>query len=161
MDIRYSVTNFEYQISNITVSLNITWLGNWESWVQWEPWGFWSQWEACSVTCGGGTQRRTRNCLVSVCPGRSTIYQKCNIQSCNRKYLSEQKQIFDTTILEQNLRDTLQFALKFFISYEQETNFTMNKNVLLRSGEKYLWPFFRQGYPCTYLIIVVVYQPQL
>ena len=53
------------------------------------------------------------------------------MQSCNRKYLSEQKQIFDTTILQQNFRDTLQFALKscntelqntkFFNCYEQRT----------------------------------------
>ncbi|XP_078312803.1 coadhesin-like [Crassostrea virginica] len=54
--------------------------------------GAWSSWGAygtCSVTCGGGTQSRTRTCTNptpqyggAACPGTDTTSQDCNTQIC-------------------------------------------------------------------------------
>jgi hypothetical protein len=52
-------------------------------------WSGWSGWSGCSVTCGGGTQSRTRTCTNpspnvcgSGCSGSSTQSQSCNAQAC-------------------------------------------------------------------------------
>lgn len=46
-------------------------------------WGSWSQWSSCSVTCGGGSQDRTRVCSIpNNCSGTDTETQTCNPQAC-------------------------------------------------------------------------------
>ncbi|XP_055957003.1 coadhesin-like [Patella vulgata] len=52
-------------------------------------WGSWSTFGSCTVTCGGGTQTRTRVCDSPVpanggntCPGSTTDNQACNSVAC-------------------------------------------------------------------------------
>ena len=52
-------------------------------------WSGWSGWSSCSVSCGGGTQSRTRTCnspspnnCGAACSGSTTESQSCNTQSC-------------------------------------------------------------------------------
>ena len=54
---------------------------------QWSDWGAWS---ACTKTCGGGQQTRTRQCNNpapsgggSDCTGDSQQTQDCNTDACN------------------------------------------------------------------------------
>lgn len=57
----------------------------------------WSPWTACSVTCGGGTIKRTRNCTNPLpqyggkdcsLDGPEIITQACNPQSCPGKNIT-------------------------------------------------------------------------
>ncbi|XP_061184993.1 uncharacterized protein LOC133193009 [Saccostrea echinata] len=52
-------------------------------------WGSWGSWGTCTVTCGGGSQRRSRSCSNPTpqyggltCPGSSSSSQSCNTQNC-------------------------------------------------------------------------------
>nr|1LSL_A Chain A, Thrombospondin 1 [Homo sapiens] len=52
-------------------------------------WGPWSPWDICSVTCGGGVQKRSRLCNNPTpqfggkdCVGDVTENQICNKQDC-------------------------------------------------------------------------------
>ena len=52
-------------------------------------WGAWSAYEACSVTCGGGTQTHTRLCNNpapsnggAACTGLASESVSCNTQIC-------------------------------------------------------------------------------
>ncbi|GLV41136.1 uncharacterized protein CBL_04660 [Carabus blaptoides fortunei] len=45
-------------------------------------WSDWSEWSACSVTCSGGIQQRTRQCLVPACPGYNVEQRHCNLFGC-------------------------------------------------------------------------------
>jgi hypothetical protein len=52
-------------------------------------WSSWSGWSTCTVSCGGGTQTRTRTCTNPTpkcnganCVGDPTDTQSCNTQSC-------------------------------------------------------------------------------
>nr|XP_022343628.1 uncharacterized protein LOC111136803 isoform X1 [Crassostrea virginica] len=52
-------------------------------------WSAWTVWGACSVTCNGGTQSRTRTCTNPTpqnggadCVGADTEFQDCNTQAC-------------------------------------------------------------------------------
>ncbi|CAD5234701.1 unnamed protein product [Bursaphelenchus xylophilus] len=51
-------------------------------------WKEWSEWTACSKSCGGGRQTRTRTCsliLVFLCSGNSTEDRICNEQHCEKE----------------------------------------------------------------------------
>lgn len=52
-------------------------------------WGPWSPWDACTVTCGGGLQKRSRLCNNPApqyggknCVGEAKGTQVCNKQDC-------------------------------------------------------------------------------
>ncbi|KAK3095044.1 hypothetical protein FSP39_009582, partial [Pinctada imbricata] len=52
-------------------------------------WGSWASWGTCSLTCGGGTQDRSRTCTNPApqygganCPNSATSRQDCNTQNC-------------------------------------------------------------------------------
>jgi hypothetical protein len=52
----------------------------------------WSQWDTCTVTCGGGSQERYRNCTNPVpqyggadCMGVDAEIQVCNMDNCPSK----------------------------------------------------------------------------
>ena len=52
-------------------------------------WGAWASWSACSLTCGGGMQVRTRNCNNpspynggATCEGSQSENQACNSHAC-------------------------------------------------------------------------------
>jgi hypothetical protein len=50
-------------------------------------WLDWSKWTTCDVTCGEGSQQRSRSCIEPLhggrrCDGNSTEIQACNTQDC-------------------------------------------------------------------------------
>ena len=52
-------------------------------------WGTWSRWGSCTASCGGGSQRRTRECDNpapadggSDCPGFGEEVLSCNTETC-------------------------------------------------------------------------------
>lgn len=48
-----------------------------------ENWNAWSAWSACTASCNGGTQTRTRTCPCgSDCTGPNTETQNCNTHQC-------------------------------------------------------------------------------
>ena len=55
----------------------------------------WTSWDTCSVSCGGGSQGRTRSCTNPApqyggasCVGDTSQTQDCNTQVCISEYLS-------------------------------------------------------------------------
>ena len=57
-------------------------------------WSTWGSYSACSVTCDGGRQTRSRTCdnpapayNGNSCPESSVVEQSCNTFSCPGKYL--------------------------------------------------------------------------
>ena len=61
-------------------------------------WGKWGKWEACSASCGGGTQKRIRLCdnpipqfEGEICTADGSLAmetQKCNEKACPSIYIS-------------------------------------------------------------------------
>lgn len=56
-------------------------------------WSSWEHWSLCNVTCGGGTQKRTRQCIDpaptgggKACEGSSSEVQTCNRQACSGNF---------------------------------------------------------------------------
>lgn len=54
-------------------------------------WEQWSDWSACSLSCGGGSQDRQRDCVGPFhggleCPGNGSESQNCNTHHCPSEY---------------------------------------------------------------------------
>ncbi|XP_033097723.1 uncharacterized protein LOC117101774 [Anneissia japonica] len=50
-------------------------------------WQKWEEWESCSLTCGGGTQKRKRQCnLPGMCEGNAVEMRSCNLEMCPGSY---------------------------------------------------------------------------
>lgn len=45
-------------------------------------WGDWGVWSECSLSCGGGTQSRDRNCAEGGCVGNTAQVRDCNTGDC-------------------------------------------------------------------------------
>ena len=50
-------------------------------------WTPWSNWDTCSVSCGGGSRSRERECIKprhggKPCEGNSSDGEECNTQHC-------------------------------------------------------------------------------
>ena len=73
------IDDYEFRVSFISVD------GGWSEW---------TVWGTCSVTCGGGTESRTRTCTNPVpqnggaeCTGPDTESQDCNTQACAGRHI--------------------------------------------------------------------------
>ncbi|XP_055603585.1 semaphorin-5A [Uranotaenia lowii] len=51
-----------------------------------DGWTEWGSWSACSVSCGGGQQFRTRNCERAECDGVHKMARACNSQPCKGEW---------------------------------------------------------------------------
>lgn len=54
-------------------------------------WADWNEWQQCNVTCAGGLQLRTRDCVEPLyggadCTGDDSEYQECNENPCPGMY---------------------------------------------------------------------------
>jgi len=45
-------------------------------------WGKWGKWSQCTLSCGGGTQSRDRNCDQGGCVGNTAQVRDCNTNDC-------------------------------------------------------------------------------
>ncbi|XP_041465375.1 ADAMTS-like protein 5 [Lytechinus variegatus] len=79
-------------------------------------WSSWSGWSACSRTCGGGAQFKTRHCMSRIpmrymtgaltCPGDRRKYRTCNIKDCPHHHLdyrSAQCAVFNQRDIQGNI----------------------------------------------------------
>ena len=87
---------------------------------QWQAWAVWS---ACSKTCGGGTQQRSRAILTNEacggtpCSGTGSESQNCNTQACAGKLGdSEMILLFYFTVVYAMHVDLLDFGFPLPIS---------------------------------------------
>lgn len=81
-------------------------------------WGPWSPWDACTVTCGGGLQKRSRLCNNpepqyggKTCVGEARGTQVCNKQDCPigeypfaHKHLKVVDNLENTSVRSANLK---------------------------------------------------------
>lgn len=94
----------------------------------------WSPWTACSVTCGGGTIKRTRNCTNPLpqyggkdcsLDGPEIITQACNPQSCPGKIIT----VLESWVINASF---IYLALKLYQSQLLEPNHSQWSIVLCR-----------------------------
>ncbi|KAM9426094.1 adhesion G protein-coupled receptor B1 [Pholidichthys leucotaenia] len=57
---------------------------------KWQPWSLWS---GCSITCGGGTQQRSRICYGPFFGGQTCPGDREEVRSCNEKKCPEPHEI--------------------------------------------------------------------
>ena len=65
-------------------------------------WADWGSWNSCSVTCGTGTQSRTRSCAAGsgTCSGSTSESRSCSDQSECNFYLPRFKYLFRIQVIE-------------------------------------------------------------
>ena len=66
-------------------------------------WGTWTSYSSCSVTCGQGTQKRTRGCNNPApehggtnCPGQSYENRACNLATCGKVKIRKHSLTFNS-----------------------------------------------------------------
>ena len=67
-------------------------------------WTTWGNWNKCSVTCGGGTQTRSRSCTnpPAVHGGKPCVGLKKMTQDCNKDVFCPGKKTTTAFIFAQN-----------------------------------------------------------
>lgn len=60
-------------------------------------WTTWGDWNTCSVTCGSGTQKRSRSCTnpTAAHGGKTCVSPREMIQKCNNYVLCPGKRLQD------------------------------------------------------------------
>ena len=86
-------------------------------------WTTWTSWGTCTVTCGGGSQDRTRSCTNpspqyggANCPSVGWQQQACNTQSCisksNQSTLDIYGFIYLLLMINRKVNDVIQQSRK-------------------------------------------------
>ena len=89
-------------------------------------WTEWTEWQACSLTCGTGSQKRIRTCTNpapsnggATCDGKAEDNQECNKDACPTGGMCIDKQLFEYKFTKSNIRPSnnrLLCILKLWVS---------------------------------------------
>ena len=102
---------------------------------QWTSWG---SWQSCSVTCGGGTQQRTRTKSIEAqnggleCPGDLYEIQNCNTNSCLFK-----DNCCDS--IEVYYNGTLKYSYDFIYGYYVRQEDLINGRSWYKNDDNSIW----------------------